>query len=156
MSANFATLKEAARGTLQDLTNVGKIETRTGGIPTWIERPRPKQAFWEIGIVSATEQDSGVGPQFFEDVTIRIEGAMPFDYAANTEAVWDTLLQAMKDALRNNPCLKISGVASIRDSGRPQLVTNGLRTFSDGAKEVRVHHAVIEVRCRGWYVYSPT
>lgn len=151
-AVDFADLKAAVKATIQGVSGIGKIETRVGGIPTWVERPGPYRVFWEIGVLSVAETHYAAGDCVWEDPLVQLEGASPFSYADNTEATWDTLLVAVRAALRENPNLVVDGVPTVTGRtagfGLPQLITNDLATFSDGQKDVRVHHAVIQVRYR--------
>lgn len=151
-SIDFQVLKAAVKTILEDVAGVGKIETRVGGTPTWVERARPKQAFWELSVPAAPEQEYAAGNSVWEDCLVRIEGVSPFSYEDRTENDWDSLLRAMKTALRSNPLLVIDGIPLLStrwaNFGIPSLTVNDFVTFEDGQKGVRCHHAVIEVRYR--------
>lgn len=159
-STDFSALKEAVKATLAAVPSVGKIETRVGGIPTWVERLGPRKAFWEIGVASVAETAYAATVSIYEDSVVQIEGVMPFSYDDNTEAAWDALLVSMRDALRENPSLKANDVPTVTGGwrgqgfGLPQLTVNNLVTFEDGGKGARCHHAVIEVRYRNDFDFT--
>jgi hypothetical protein len=157
-SADFEALKSALRTTIAGVEGIGKVETRVGGIPTWVQRQGAYRAFWEIGVQSASESHYAASDCVFQDPLLQIEAAMPFSYEENTEAVWLGLVRAVCDAIRANPSLKVEGVPTVTGGwagfGLPQLVTNDIATYRDGTKDVRVHHCLIQVRYRHDFDYE--
>jgi len=137
------------RATLAAVANIGRVGSRIGDTGTWIDRPRPKQAYWEVTTGTAPEEDWTLGGKAHRDVTVWVRGWMPFDYALNTEASWYALVDAVCDALRNEEFL--NGVAN--ETGNPNIVeprdpNKPLEVLEGGGKAdgVACHYVVIEWR----------
>lgn len=161
-SASFADLKDAVAAVLRTVPRIGTVETLVGGTETWLERKAVCQAFWEISIFSVAERSAGVGPIAFENVLIRIEGFMNWGrrgdgirpgVGVDTEKTWDTLLDAVRIALRTYPTLG-AGVLGIRGSGLPQLRQNTIRPYSDIRQTAPVHYCLIELEVERKFSYT--
>ncbi len=151
-ATDFEALKAAVKATLDTIPRIGKVETRRGGIPTWVEKPGPYRAFWEVGVLSVAETHYATGDCVWEDPTLEIEGAMPYSYEENTERAWLELVRAATNALRANPSLKVGGVPTVTNGwagfGLPQLIENNFASYSDRKEIPRVHHCIIQVTYR--------
>jgi hypothetical protein len=159
---SFAVLKTAVKQIMQTVAGIGTVETRVGGMRGWNSRPGETAPFWEISVVGVLEEGCGTGPQAFERARIQIEGFLPHSYGDNSDATWDALLLAVRDALRQYyPALHGLGATGVRGSGLPQLLSNRVHPYESdhqvnpAARNTKlVHHAVLELVAERHFVYQ--
>lgn len=161
-SLSFAVLKTAVKQIMDTVSGIGIVETRVGGMRAWNSRPGELAPFWEISVVGALEEGCGTGPQAFERPRIQIEGFLPFSYGDNSDATWDALLLAVRDALRQYyPALHGLGATGVRGTGLPQLLSNRVHAYESdhqtnpAARNSKlVHHAVLELVAERHLTYT--
>ena len=153
-AADWTTLAEAVQVILSSVSGIGKIVTRPGDAPTWVERARPLQAYWEIDILAAAERGAQLGPAAFETLVVQVEGWMPWSFDnPNTAATWRPLVGAVRNRLRRFPTLA-NLVDGMKGTGLPQVTRHDYVTFGDGEKAVRCHHVVIQLRPERFFTYT--
>lgn len=147
---DYNDLADAVQTALADIAGVSKIVAEPGDAPTWLEKARPLQSYWEIDIISANERGAGVGTYAIEEPVIQIEGWMPWSFRnPGTARPWRTLLKLMKNRLRSRPTF--GGIA--KNSRLPVLQVNNRVLF---AEETYCHHAILRVDCDRYFDYTAT
>lgn len=145
---DYDALAGAVRDALADVAGVSKIVDQPGGAATWLEKARPRQSYWEVEVVSASERGAGVGTYAIEEPLVQVEGWMPWSFEnPRTATTWRALLAAMKNRLRSRPTF--GGIC--KNSRLPVLTTNNRIESPDG---LLCHHAIITVACDRYFDYE--
>lgn len=147
------TVLSAVKTVMELVEGVGKIETRVGGRATWLERARPKQAFWELSVSQIEERGAGVGPQAFEQWLVRIEGVMPLSYEADTETTWKGLIDSLRTTLRQYPTFG-NLADGMTGPGLVQVRINEPRPYSEERQELLCHFCRIELNPLRHFTYT--
>jgi hypothetical protein len=145
---------DTVKAILQELPQTNEVQTKQGGVKTWVLKPRPLQAFVQLQWTGRTERQHGVGPQADRFTTLAIDMWMPFSYEnPDTTIVWNDFVDDVCDKLRSNMSLR----NNIVDSGYPQVRSNDHEAVSDGVREaVRCHHCTIVLTLEHHFSFTTT
>lgn len=155
-AANIQDVCVAVKAVLDAVSGIGTVDHRPGGIATWIKRPREKQAYWSIDVLSVQERGAGTGRSMLEIITVDIHGYMPWSYEApNTADTWRDLVTSVRNQLRTYPTLA-NAVDGIKTTRAPQLLRQERVTISGGGTvgDVLCHHAHLRIELERYFTYT--
>lgn len=155
--ATIAQVKANAKTLLEAVATTGvpapKVYVKSAGPPPWTTRHIEFQNLWEIHLARRREQDISLGGGEYRVSTLRLEGWMPWSYEnPDSTPLWDALLDDVCTKFRENRSLS----DLVNDAELPQIVTNDYEALvgDDSGKEVKCHHAAIEVTVKDWQTYT--
>ena len=159
---DLATVKDAVKTQLLEVQGIGQVETKRGGVKTWLKDPRPARNHWEIHTIRVgPPEGADIGPSRFELHQILIEGWMPFSYSnPDSTVLWDALIKAIGGQLESNMSLG----AVIWNAERLELQGNDIRPVGGAGTQAEIagdevplcHWARFLLRVECWHTFSTT
>ena len=158
-ATSFAAVIAAMKTLLETIPSIGTVDDRPGGVATWVSDPGAARSYWSLDVAQEQESVAGIGGtspgtgSARREITVRIEGWMPFSYAGDTASAWRTRLDAVLEKLRENATL---GGLSAR-IGMPRVTRNDYARRSSLHRRdlgVLCHRAVIEVEVEEFFEFT--
>lgn len=142
LNDTFARLKAL----LDPVENIGRVEDRMGGVATWVLNAEPGEAYWQLDLVSRTEEK--VTNRKVELVTtVLVEGFMPLSFdEPNTAELWRALVDDVCAVLRKEQTTDgetlLNRLPQIRENNRVGMV-GGPNSPEVLCHHVQIHHTLV-------------
>jgi len=141
------TVKAAVIAAMQEISNIGLVEGRDGrteALP-WedatVDYPLP---LWVVKLTGSEHIKQSLG-QKLDQHTFTIRGYFPHSFEADSEAVFDGYIAAIKEKFKADPALDVCAKTL-----PPRLLENDFVMYGAQTGQALCHFARIELQCQEW------